>query len=127
VESRSLLYKGSVVYPYQRIIAGAIPDGSRLGDWFRSRFPSLDRRSLPPEGLLPIHERVHVSALERWRLDRVRHDCPSSSDCAPAPYRPTNLAAAIRAHHAGRRLTVVGPDGRALAEDAIPWPPASEL
>jgi len=127
VESRTLLYKDSVAYPYQRIIAGAIPDGSRVGDWFRSTFPSLDRRSLPPEGLHPINERLHVAALERWRLDRVRHDCPSSSDCAPIPYRPTNLAAAIRAHQAGKRLTVVGADGRALPENAIPWPPASEL
>ena len=121
VESRTLLYKGSVIYPYQRLIDQIVPKIGGFGSWFRKTFRLLDRRNVPPEGLETINEMLHVSALERWQHPIV-WDCPSGRKCKERDYRPVNLAAAIRAHHGGRSIPVVGKDGRATSPDSAGWP-----
>lgn len=121
VESRTALYKDSVLYPYQRLINQIKPEGKGLGEWFRNKFPDLDRRNIPPEGLQTINEMLHVAALERWARPVV-NDCPEDKDGKPGDYRPPNLAAVIRARQDGRSLPVVGWDGDVLAENAFRWP-----
>ena len=121
VESRSGLYKDSVLYPYQRLINQTIPKGRGFGEWFRTKFPALDRRNIPPEGLETVNEMLHVAALERWTR-RVMHDCPEDKDGEPCDYRPPTLEAVIRARQDGRAIPVVGWDGEVMAEVAAPWP-----
>jgi len=122
IDSRTALYVDSRVFPYQRVINGVIPKGTGFGEWFRRRFPDFDRRNIPPDGLRTINEALHVSALERWKLPVVHHDCREGKDCEPAPYRPVNLAAVIEARHSGRTMPVVGWDGRVMdAADEV-WP-----
>jgi hypothetical protein len=121
VESRTLLYKDSVLYPYQRLINQTIPRGKGFGEWFRNTFPDFDRRNIPPDGLKSINEMLHVSALERWARP-VMHDCPEDKNCALRDYRPPNLEAVIRARRESRSIPVVGWDGDVLADDKVPWP-----
>lgn len=116
-ESRSLLYQTSKIYPYQRLIDQKVPEGSGFGEWFRRKFERWDRRNIPPDDLRTIHESVHVSALERWKLEAVQHDAPEIGG-EPQRYRPTNLAAAIRA----RETPVVDWNGEALALQPDLWP-----
>ncbi len=122
IDSRTLLYKDSVAFPYQRVINREIPKGTGFGEWFRTTFPSLDRRNIPPDGLSTVEERLHISVLERWNLDAVPHDCTPGETCVPRPYRPVNLAAVIRAHHEGRSTPVVGWDGEIMDPGTVPWP-----
>jgi uncharacterized protein (DUF2235 family) len=122
VESRTALYKDSMLYPYQRLIDQIIPKGKGFGDWFRRKFPALDRRNIPPDGLQAINEMLHVAALERWTRPVV-NDCPEDKDCTPSDYRPSNLAAVIRAQQDGRPLPVVGWDGEVLPAGTVAWPP----
>lgn len=122
IDSRSLLYKDSVLYPYQRIINGETPKSGGFGGWFRETFSKFDRRNTPPEGQQTVNEAIHVSVLERWHLDAVQHDCKEGSSCDPAPYRPVNLAAIIEAHRAGRSIPVIGWDGLPMNEADAPWP-----
>ncbi len=122
VESRSALYLESRLYPYQRLIKQVIPEGTSIGDWFRNRFESLDRRNIPPDDLRPLNEMLHVSALERCRQPVV-HDCPADKDCGKRDYRPSNLIALINACKAGEvSIPVVGWDGAVLPEEQVPWP-----
>lgn len=122
VESRSAMYQDSVVYPYQRLIRQVVPEGKGLGEWFRTKFPALDRRNIPPEGLATVNEMLHVSALERWTRP-VLHDCPEDKDEEPRDYRPPTLEALVRARQDGRvSISVVGWDGEVMAEGAVPWP-----
>lgn len=122
VESRTGLYKGSVLYPYQRLIDQIVPRGEGFGEWFRTTFPALDRRNIPPDGLQTINETLHVSCLERW-AEPVMHDSPEEGDGERTDYRPPNLAAVIRARHDGRPVpAVVGWDGEVMDEGAAPWP-----
>lgn len=65
VESRTGLYLDSRLYPYQRLIGQVVPQGTGLGEWFRTHFPRWDRRNIPPSGLTSVHEMIHISALER--------------------------------------------------------------
>lgn len=126
VESRSLLYKGSVLYPYQRLINGEVPAYEGFGAWFRRTFPKLDRRNIPPAGLQTVNEALHVSVLERWQREAVPHDCPADAPCPERPYRPINLAAAIRAHHEDRTMPVVDWDGEPVS-GRDPWPSRASL
>lgn len=121
VESRSFLYKDSVVYPYQRLIDQIVPRGTGFGEWFRNRFPALDRRNIPPDGLETLNEMLHVSALERWSR-HVVHDCPEGKNCGTSNYRPPNLQALIRARQNGYAIPVVGWDGKVMDDGAVPWP-----
>ena len=116
IDSRTTLYKDSVVYPYQRLINQIIPTGSAVGDWFRKTFPSLDRRNIPPDRLIPINEMLHISALERWGRSVV-HDSQHE-----VRYRPSNLEAAIRAHGSEQGVPIVGWHGGTLSESDAPWP-----
>ncbi|MGF1631507.1 MAG: DUF2235 domain-containing protein [Kiloniellaceae bacterium] len=126
IDSRTLLYKDAVAFPYQRVINGCIPAGKGFGEWFRRRFPSYDRRNIPPDGLQTVNEALHVSLLDRWKLPSVLHDCRNAGDCTETLYRPVNLAAVIAAHHAGRTTPVVGWDGEVMAPAAVAaagvWP-----
>jgi hypothetical protein len=124
VESRTALYKDSVLYPYQRLINQTIPKGEGFGEWFRSRFPALDRRNIPPDGLQSINEMLHVACLERW-MNPVVYDCLEGKDGECRDYRPPNLAAVIRTRQEGRSMPVVGWDGEVLADDVAPWPSPS--
>jgi uncharacterized protein (DUF2235 family) len=121
VESRSALYKDSILYPYQRLINQTTPKGRGFGEWFRTTFRELDRRNIPPNGFRTINEMLHVAALERWTRP-VMHDCSEKKDCKPRDYRPPNLAVVIRGHHDGHSVPVVGWDGDILPESAAPWP-----
>jgi hypothetical protein len=121
IDSRTFLYKSSVLYPYQRIINREIPLGHGFGEWFRRTFPKFDRRNIPPAGLQTINETLHVSVLERWNLPAVPHDCKGDNSCAEVPYRPRNLAAVIEAHHNGRTTPVVGWDGNKMDAADVPW------
>lgn len=121
VESRSALYKDSVLYPYQRLINQTVPKGKGFGEWFRNKFPDLDRRNMTPDGLENINEMLHVSGLERWAKP-VMHDSPEDKDGEPGDYRPPTLEAVIRARQGGRSIPVVGWDGEVMREDAVPWP-----
>lgn len=117
MESRTIpLYGGSRFYPYQRLIGQCVPEGSGPGDRFRERFPKYDRRNIPPHGLKPINEAIHVSALERWGQPVVHDGKPNTS------YEPENLAAAIRHARQGGDMPVVGWDGERIAADRVPWP-----
>jgi len=123
IESRSLpLYALSRFYPYQRIINGHVPEGKGFGEWFRRTFPPFDRRNIPPNNLRTVNEALHVSLLDRWRLPQVPHDCRDEADARRVRYRPVNLAAAIKAHRAGRTTPVVGWDGELLDPAQVPWP-----
>jgi hypothetical protein len=126
IDSRTFLYKGSVLYPYQRIINREIPEGSGLGEWFRRNVPRYDRRNIPPDGLLTVNERLHVSLLARWELDRVPHDCKDADDGQRVPYRPVNLAAVMAAAAEGRTMPVVGWDGELMDPAAVEWPDPDE-
>jgi uncharacterized protein (DUF2235 family) len=117
VDSRGAMYAGSKLYPYQRVINRVIPKGEGFGEWFRRTVPAFDRRNIPPDGLVTVNEMLHVSALDRWGLQGVPHDCKPEGACAPQPYRPVNLAAALAG---GARMPVVGWDGKPMA--APPWP-----
>jgi hypothetical protein len=121
VESRTALYEDSVVYPYQRLINQIVPGGKGFGAWFRTTFPPLARRNVPPTGFRTINEMLHISGLERWTKPVVC-DCPENKECAPRAYRPPNLEAVIRAREAGHAIPVAGWDGDVLDEDAVPWP-----
>ncbi|EGV27918.1 Protein of unknown function DUF2235 [Thiorhodococcus drewsii AZ1] len=121
VESRTAMYKSSLIYPYQRIIDQVIPEGGRFGNWFRATFPAFARRNVPPSGFQTINERLHVSTLERWTKPVVT-DCPKGRACAPTDYRPPNLEAVIRARRAGKPISVVGWDGEVMEANAVPWP-----
>lgn len=120
-ESRSALYKDSVVYPYQRLINQTIPRSTGFGGWFRTRFPALDRRNIPPAGLVPLNEILHIASLERWN-QQVLNDAKPSGRSAPTRYRPTNLEAVIRAQHNGGSLSVAGWDGHILPNGSVNWP-----
>ncbi|EAR22622.1 DUF2235 domain-containing protein [Nitrococcus mobilis] len=117
IDSRTALYKGSVAFPYQRLVNQCIPKGSGIGDWFRDTFRSLDRRNIPPEGSVFINERIHVSTLERWAKTVVHDNTPDT------PYRPSNLAAAIRRHSRDGGVPVVGWDGEIIPGETVKWPP----
>lgn len=121
VDSRTLVYKDSVVYPYQRVINGRIPAGRGFGDWFRRTFPRYDRRNIPPGRLKTVNEAMHVSVLERWNLESVLHDCKPGADGAWRPYRPVNLAAVVDAGRSGPAMPVVGWDGERVADPAEYW------
>lgn len=122
VESRTPpLYEDSVLYPYQRLINQEVPAGKGFGEWFRKKFPALDRRNIPPDGLVTINEKLHVACLERWATPVV-YDCPENKVGEPRDYRPPNLAAVIHAREQGRPMAVVGWDGETLAEGPSPWP-----
>ena len=116
-ESRSAPYFTSRVYPYQRLINQEIPEGTVIGDWFRKTFPRYDRRNIPkPElNVETVKEMLHIAALERWDKEVVHDD-------KERRYRPSNLEAAIRAHHAGRSIPVVGWDGKVIPDADVPWP-----
>ena len=116
-ESRSALYTGSKMYPYQRLINQTIPEGHGVGEWFRKSFESWDRRSIVPGNVQTINEMLHISALERWRLPSVAHDTSGKPGDRLQPYRPVNLAAVIEKAN----LPVVGWDGKPVAGDAV-WP-----
>jgi len=116
IESRSGLYKDSVAFPYQRLILQHIPEGSSFGDWFRRTFSSLDRRNIPPKGLVTINEAIHISALKRWG-QTVKHDSKPDT-----PYRPSNLAAAIREARNGAIVPVVDGSGNTITESRVEWP-----
>lgn len=124
IDSRTMLYKDSVAYPYQRVINGTIPGGSGFGEWFRRTFPKLDRRNIPPAGLKTINEALHISLLERWKQSAVPQDCKEGEEaCQPQPYRPVNLAAVIKAHHAGQSMPVIDWNGMPVPATApSPWP-----
>lgn len=121
VESRTALYKDSVLYPYQRLIRQIVPAGGGVGAWFRRTFPALDRRNFVPDGFETVNEMLHVGALERWRRPVV-WDCPERKQCAAREYRPVNLAAVVRARHEGAAIPVIDHDGHPMAQDAAPWP-----
>ena len=84
-ENRTLCYKGSVVYPYQRLINQVAPSSSGFWGWFRRKFKTLDRRNIVPQGIRTVNEAVHISAIERWNLDSVRHDWKKRETCIPRP------------------------------------------
>ena len=126
IDSRRGPYVISRYYPYQRIINHEVPSYGGFGAWFRRTFTSIDARSIPPEGLIGVNERLHVSVLDRWGADAVPHDCPSDGSCERVPYRPINLAAAIRAHHEGRSMPVVDWNGEEV-RDRDPWPESRTL
>ncbi|MDN5865028.1 MAG: DUF2235 domain-containing protein [Gammaproteobacteria bacterium] len=123
VESRTALYLGSKLYPYQRLIGQTVPEAGGFGGWFRKTFSVLDRRYEPPDGSETINEMLHVAALERWAKPVV-WDCPEDEEGKPRDYRPVNLAAVIRAHHGGRLMPVVDHDGHIMTPQAAPWPAA---
>ncbi len=116
-ESRSGLYLSSKAYPYQRLIKQTIPEGFDVGDWFREKFPSADRRNIIPDNTETIHEALHVSALERWKASEVLHDCNEDSR-KKQPYRPINLRAVIQA----KNIDVVDWDGNIIPKDEVQWP-----
>ncbi|MEK9662660.1 MAG: DUF2235 domain-containing protein, partial [Alphaproteobacteria bacterium] len=125
VDSRTILYTDSRIYPYQRIIGRHVPDGDGFGEWFRRTFTRYDRRNIPPDGLKTINEALHVSVLKRWDCDGgVPHDCKAEGACARVPYRPVNLAAAIAAGPDPQRLPVIGWDGTPIGNPASVWPVA---
>lgn len=127
VESRKLpLYVDSRIYPYQRLLKQQVPSGSGFGNWFRRSFRALDRRNIPPHGLQPIGERLHVSVLERCATPVV-FDCPADSAGTPKRYCPVTLRALLRAQENGKTVPVVGHDGELLREDDVPWPQAGEI
>ncbi|MBI4970029.1 MAG: DUF2235 domain-containing protein [Rhodospirillales bacterium] len=121
-ESRSGFYVDSKLYPYQRLINQLVPEGDGFGEWFRQTFKDYDRRNLVPKGLTTVNEYLHISALQRWNLPAVLHDCPEDSDGKPQPYRPVNLAAVVNAANRGGKapIDVVGWDGE-VDRSAI-WP-----
>lgn len=122
VESRTALYKDSVLYPYQRLIKQIKPEGGGFGEWFRNRFKKFDRRSIPPDGIEPLNEMLHVSVLERCRQPVV-HDCKEDKDCKPRDYRPPTLIALINACRSGSAaIPVVGRDGEILPNADVDWP-----
>lgn len=122
VESRSVLYKDSTLYPYQRLIKQVLPDGKGFGEWFRRKFKALDRRNIVPGNLTPLNEMLHISALERCR-EPVVSDCPAKQDCKARDYRPPTLVALINSCKAGNCLIdVVGWDGEVVSPDDISWP-----
>lgn len=116
-ESRSNTYFSSRMYPYQRLINQTAPDGKGFGEWFRQKFEDADRRNLVPEGLMTINEMLHVSALERWKLDSVLHDAKHDKD-KPVAYRPSNLQAVITQ----RNVPVVDSNGDLILPELVPWP-----
>ncbi len=116
-ESRGALYFTSKYYPYQRLINQTLPAGSGFGEWFRTTCKQYDRRNIIPSDTLTVNEALHISALERWKLPAVAHDCPEDS-IKKTPYRPVNLAAVIQA----RNGTVVDWDGEPIPLEQVPWP-----
>lgn len=122
VESRTLpLYLDSRAYPYQRLIDQIPPKEKGFGGWFRKKFSRLDRRNIPPDGLKPVNEMLHVSVLERWKSPVV-WDCPEDKQGSKRDYRPPTLAAVIDAHRAGQSIPVVGYDGQVMPAQDVPWP-----
>ena len=124
IDSRTWMYTVSRGFPYQRVINGHIPPGQGFGGWFRKTFPKFDRRNIPPNGLKTINEALHVSAIDRWKLDSVPHDCRDPNASTVVPYRPVNLAAALAQSRDAGRIPVIGWDGRRLSEgEAVAiWP-----
>ena len=70
-----------------------------------------------PEGLHTINEMLHLSALDRWRLDEVLHDAMGKNG-QKVPYRPPNLQAIINK----RNVPVVDSNGDVIPQDLVPWP-----
>lgn len=73
-------------------------------------------------GAETIEERLHVSALERWRAGPVHTDCKDPASERPTPYRPENLGDAIAAAHRGDAIPVVGWDGALQPAASVDWP-----
>ena len=122
-ENRTLCYKGSVVYPYQRLVNQVVPQSPGFWGWFRRKFKTLDRRNIVPPGNRTINEAIHISAIERWNLDTVCHDCKTRETCTPHPYRPVNLEAALLAHLSnGPSLKIIGWDGADMKDRDVPFP-----
>lgn len=122
IESRSKLYLGSKGFPYQRLLMQLTPNGEGLGHWFRDHFKKFDRRSIVPEGSVPIGERIHISALQRWN-ELVCHDCKAQQGtCKETPYRPSNLKAAIIRGLNGGDIPVCDVDGKLLVDSEVSWP-----
>ena len=122
-ENRSLWYKSSVLYPYQRLINQVVPPSSGFWGWFRKKFKSLDRRNIAPPRNRTVNESVHISAIERWNLHVVRHDCKTRDTCTPRPYRPVNLEAVLHAYlNDGLALKIIGWDGVEMKACDVPFP-----
>ena len=91
-ESRSALYKLSLLLPFERVIGGK-------GGWVRRFF---ERTNRPDPGHRFVNEKIHQSALDRFERNAPR----SKGGKVDMPvYRPPGLAAAIGS------LPVVGYDG----------------
>ena len=122
-ENRTLWYKGSFVFPYQRLINQVAPSSPVFWGWFRNKFKTLDRRNVVSPSEQTVNEAVHISAIERWNRDAVRHYCKMRKTCAPRPYRPVNLEATLRAHlNGGSFLKVVDWDGAEMDDREVPFP-----
>lgn len=115
-ESRSALYASSKLYPYQRLINQTTPGGSGIGEWFRKKFKTWDRRNIVPNDLHTINEMLHVSALERWKLPGVLHDAKKGKG-KKQPYCPVNLEAVIRT----QKTPVVDWNGEPIKANVL-WP-----
>jgi uncharacterized protein (DUF2235 family) len=122
MESRSAMYSGSKVFPYQRLIMQEIPEGRGIGEWFRRTFKRYDRRSVIPEDTVVLGERLHVAALKRWG-QLVEHGCKDQGgSCEKREYRPANLKAVIDKAASGGAVPVCGDDGELLAPADVSWP-----
>jgi uncharacterized protein (DUF2235 family) len=114
IESRTWMYLPYRPYsnPYLRSIGGVITP------------PDSRRRSKPATGEAAINEALHISVLERWKLDAVAHDVRTKDGNAkPIPYRPPNLVELVRKVQEGAvSIPVVGWDGEVMAADTVEWP-----
>ena len=129
VESRTLLYRAmlSNTFPYLRTLCNVLtPATGKMDGMIRNNVSPLhSRRNIPKEGEQTINERLHISALQRWQLKQVEHDAPEDKKAAPTPYRPPNLAEAIKQVSpplAKATVPVVGWDGELIPAEQVPWP-----
>tara|TARA_R110000796_G_scaffold54365_1_gene127187 strand:- start:47119 stop:48384 length:1266 start_codon:yes stop_codon:yes gene_type:complete len=129
VESRTLLYRAmlSNTFPYLRTLCNVLtPATGKMDGMIRNNVnPLHSRRNIPKEGEQTINERLHISALQRWQLKQVEHDAPEDKKAAPTPYRPPNLAEAIKQVSpplAKATVPVVGWDGELIPAEQVPWP-----
>ena len=105
IESRTLLYIDSKLFPYQRLISQRISEGTGFGEWIRKTFQKIDRRNIPPNGLVPINEMIHISAKERFG-ENVVHDSRPQTE-----YRPKTLEIALKCLPDKKDVPVVDWDG----------------
>ncbi len=98
IESRTPLYLTSYPYPYLRTLCNVLtPPTGKVDGLIRNLFkPENSRRNLPEKNDETVNEYLHISVLQRWRLQQVAHDLAEDKDAPLQAYRPPNLNALLQ-------------------------------